>query len=199
MWHLLTIIPHNLQQNFKASTSQFSSLHYNLPSCGCLFPSKVATIPTSPLFDDNPSSSAGAVPADTNPHRSGPNQARPTRGGSAQTPLQDDGEQFELVEYPPIQARHDVADREARLRAKRDEKRRWLEDQDEMKFSHSIQFNAVPDWSSHYIAYSNLKKLYVLPNLYAADMILIDYCFAGFTNSKRLLTSHAPAMLNRDP
>jgi hypothetical protein len=31
--------------------------------------------------------------------------------------------------------------------------------QNEMKFSHSIQFNAVPDWSSHYIAYSNLKKL----------------------------------------
>ncbi|KAL2261200.1 hypothetical protein VTK26DRAFT_4582 [Humicola hyalothermophila] len=28
-----------------------------------------------------------------------------------------------------------------------------------MKFSHSIQFNAVPDWSNHYIAYSNLKKL----------------------------------------
>jgi SPX domain protein involved in polyphosphate accumulation len=30
-----------------------------------------------------------------------------------------------------------------------------------MKFSHSLQFNSVPDWSSHYIAYSNLKKLYV--------------------------------------
>jgi len=30
-----------------------------------------------------------------------------------------------------------------------------------MKFSHSIQFNAVPDWTSHYIAYSNLKKLSV--------------------------------------
>ncbi|KAL1998193.1 hypothetical protein VTN02DRAFT_6677 [Thermoascus thermophilus] len=28
-----------------------------------------------------------------------------------------------------------------------------------MKFSHSIQFNAVPDWSAHYIGYSNLKKL----------------------------------------
>ncbi|KJF61079.1 divalent anion:Na+ symporter (DASS) family transporter [Coccidioides immitis RS] len=28
-----------------------------------------------------------------------------------------------------------------------------------MKFSHSIQFNAVPEWSEHYIAYSNLKKL----------------------------------------
>jgi len=31
--------------------------------------------------------------------------------------------------------------------------------EDAMKFSHSIQFNAVPDWSSHYISYSNLKKL----------------------------------------
>ena len=30
---------------------------------------------------------------------------------------------------------------------------------DDMKFSHSIQFNAVPDWSSNYIAYSNFKKL----------------------------------------
>ncbi|RHZ77664.1 hypothetical protein Glove_174g69 [Diversispora epigaea] len=28
-----------------------------------------------------------------------------------------------------------------------------------MKFSHSIQFNSVPDWSKHYIAYSNLKKI----------------------------------------
>lgn len=28
-----------------------------------------------------------------------------------------------------------------------------------MKFSHSIQFNAVPDWASNYIAYSNLKKI----------------------------------------
>ena len=28
-----------------------------------------------------------------------------------------------------------------------------------MKFSHSLQFNAVSDWSSYYIAYSNLKKL----------------------------------------
>ncbi|KAI9832476.1 MAG: low-affinity phosphate transporter [Phylliscum demangeonii] len=28
-----------------------------------------------------------------------------------------------------------------------------------MKFSHSIQFNAVPEWSNYYISYSNLKKL----------------------------------------
>ncbi|EAW08300.1 LOW QUALITY PROTEIN: putative plasma membrane phosphate transporter Pho87 [Aspergillus clavatus NRRL 1] len=31
--------------------------------------------------------------------------------------------------------------------------------QGRMKFSHSLQFNAVPDWSAYYIAYSNLKKL----------------------------------------
>lgn len=28
-----------------------------------------------------------------------------------------------------------------------------------MKFSHSLQFNAVPEWSSRYIAYSQLKRL----------------------------------------
>jgi phosphate transporter len=77
-------------------------------------------------------------------------------------------EQFELVDYPPIQACRDAQDREARRQAKRDDKRRWLEEQDEMKFSHSIQFNAVPDWSSHYIAYSNLKKLYVLLVLHSS-------------------------------
>lgn len=36
-----------------------------------------------------------------------------------------------------------------------------------MKFSHSIQFNAVPDWSSHYISYSNLKKLYAFRSVSA--------------------------------
>ncbi|KAI9497080.1 SPX domain-containing protein [Zychaea mexicana] len=28
-----------------------------------------------------------------------------------------------------------------------------------MKFSHQIQFNAVPDWAEYYVPYSNLKKL----------------------------------------
>ncbi|KAI9276393.1 SPX domain-containing protein [Sporodiniella umbellata] len=28
-----------------------------------------------------------------------------------------------------------------------------------MKFSHSLQFNAVPDWLDHYVAYDQLKKL----------------------------------------
>jgi len=44
--------------------------------------------------------------------------------------------------------------RAGRRRAKLEQ----LREADEMKFSHSLQFNAVPDWSNHYIAYSNLKK-----------------------------------------
>lgn len=37
-----------------------------------------------------------------------------------------------------------------------------------MKFSHSLQFNAVPEWSSKYISYSSLKKVaYSLQRKYA--------------------------------
>ncbi|KAF5709627.1 ATPase [Fusarium mundagurra] len=141
----------------------------------------VATIPSPPPQDD-PSSLPGVA---LTTFQTRINDAHPRRGGSAAASLLDDdpvpvpqhqhqhqrdssantstsahrSEQFELVDYPPIQARRDAQDREARRQAKRDDKRRWLEEQDEMKFSHSIQFNAVPDWSSHYIAYSNLKKL----------------------------------------
>jgi phosphate transporter len=84
------------------------------------------------------------------------------RGGSIHRATSDSPpDQIELVEYPTAaQKYHDaVRERERRYDTKRAEKRRWLEEQDEMKFSHSIQFNAVPDWSNHYIAYSNLKKL----------------------------------------
>jgi hypothetical protein len=52
-----------------------------------------------------------------------------------------------------------ASSRAARKGDKRLRKLEWLAEQEEMKFSHSIQFNAVPDWSSNYIAYSNLKKL----------------------------------------
>jgi len=69
------------------------------------------------------------------------------------------GEQYELIDYARLQVRRDREARELSKESKRVEKRRWLREQDEMRFSHSIQFNAVPDWSSHYIAYSNLKKL----------------------------------------
>ena len=66
---------------------------------------------------------------------------------------------YELGDYRDIQARQNAQQTEQKRLDRRVEKREWLEAQDEMKFSHSIQFNAVPDWSSHYIAYSNLKKL----------------------------------------
>lgn len=44
-------------------------------------------------------------------------------------------------------------------RLKSRQKYRELLRREAMKFSHSIQFNAVPEWTSHYINYSNLKKL----------------------------------------
>jgi phosphate transporter len=91
--------------------------------------------------------------------RSLPSTRLASRGGPALAPSAHrlvDFEEFELVNYAGIQDRQEkLAQRDAR----REEKIRSLDEQDNMKFSHSIQFNAVPDWSSHYIAYSNLKKL----------------------------------------
>ncbi|KFZ13308.1 hypothetical protein V502_06687 [Pseudogymnoascus sp. VKM F-4520 (FW-2644)] len=66
---------------------------------------------------------------------------------------------YELTDFNAPNHTTDFEAREARRLAKRVEKLARREDEFEMKFSHSIQFNAVPDWSSHYIAYSNLKKL----------------------------------------
>ncbi|KAI0545485.1 SPX-domain-containing protein [Xylaria curta] len=66
---------------------------------------------------------------------------------------------FELEEYPKLPELPSRQHDDETETSRREAKRRWLDEQDNMKFSHSIQFNAVPDWSSHYIAYSNLKKL----------------------------------------
>ncbi|KAL7787100.1 hypothetical protein V8C37DRAFT_405068 [Trichoderma ceciliae] len=71
----------------------------------------------------------------------------------------DSDNTYELSDYRDIAERKAIGDRQRQRQEKKALKRQWLETQDEMKFSHSIQFNAVPDWSSHYIAYSNLKKL----------------------------------------
>lgn len=119
----------------------------------------VATIRT-PSQPERPSSVSRNVavspaqPARNHTHGSSSSE----RGGipSASAP---ESEAIELLDYPekPPPPRQDPD--EQRRRDKRETKRLWLEAQDEMKFSHSIQFNAVPDWSSHYIAYSNLKKL----------------------------------------
>ena len=57
-----------------------------------------------------------------------------------------------------------AAEEETRRRQRTRRKLRCLHEREAMKFSHSVQFNAVPEWTSHYINYSNLKKLWVWPS-----------------------------------
>ena len=87
----------------------------------------------------------------------------PVRGGSGldrRPSPADSSDEYELADFRDIteQAqRRNTLDRTL----PRPSKRRWIDDYLTMKFSHSILFNSVPDWSSHYLAYSNLKKLWV--------------------------------------
>ncbi len=66
---------------------------------------------------------------------------------------------IELQDLGAALSKNEHARRQVKRAQKREQKLQRLLEEDEMKFSHSIQFNAVPDWSSHYISYSNLKKL----------------------------------------
>ncbi|KAG5920309.1 hypothetical protein E4U42_006235 [Claviceps africana] len=139
------------------------------PFTRCFGPVSASTISFS-SHPGNPSSVAGAGTTSQNADSSSISTRHRERGGSTYTDSgllitgqhhsgSHNGDTFELVDYGPVGARKDAADLEARRQEKRNHKLEWLESQDDMKFSHSIQFNAVPDWSSHYIAYSNLKKL----------------------------------------
>ncbi|KFZ06062.1 hypothetical protein V501_07766 [Pseudogymnoascus sp. VKM F-4519 (FW-2642)] len=90
------------------------------------------------------------------------NRNRNEKNGQSSKEGQSDAYELTGFNHPPNHTTADDDDfeaREARRLAKRVEKLARREEEFEMKFSHSIQFNAVPDWSSHYIAYSNLKKL----------------------------------------
>ena len=69
------------------------------------------------------------------------------------------GTAIELDDLAGHNCREGAEDRQYRREWKRGRKLHQLLQEEEMKFSHSIQFNAVPDWSSKYISYSNLKKL----------------------------------------
>ncbi|KPI43353.1 putative transporter [Cyphellophora attinorum] len=71
------------------------------------------------------------------------------------------GSALELDDLEPSGRSHpsNRSAREAQRLQKRLDKLESLAEREEMKFSHSIQFNAVPDWSNNYISYSNLKKL----------------------------------------
>jgi hypothetical protein len=108
--------------------------------------------------------SASAIPPSSSiltSHRNNSSKGL-ARGGNKLQPHSHqlaDFDEYELADYAEIGERKEKDTRELKREAKRNQKRNELEQADEMKFSHSIQFNAVPDWSSHYIAYSNLKKL----------------------------------------
>jgi phosphate transporter len=72
------------------------------------------------------------------------------------------GPAVELTEFHPAgraEPSPQYSPRDRLRHQKRLEKLESLAEREEMKFSHSIQFNAVPDWSNNYISYSNLKKL----------------------------------------
>lgn len=76
-------------------------------------------------------------------------------GGQSSKP----GDSIELDDFTDTGKRFVADEYQARHRLKSQRKLRELHRREAMKFSHSVQFNAVPDWSSHYISYSNLKKL----------------------------------------
>lgn len=65
----------------------------------------------------------------------------------------------ELDDLAGLDARQQLHRVQIERERKREKKIKRLREEEDMKFSHSVQFNAVPDWSSHYISYSNLKKL----------------------------------------
>jgi SPX domain len=91
--------------------------------------------------------------------------------------------------------------REVRRKEKWNLKLKDLINREEMKFSHSIQFNAVPDWSSNYISYSNLKKLCVYspsPGFFAEHLLTLYLAFTR-SRSKSTLKRVLMARIRKDP
>jgi hypothetical protein len=75
--------------------------------------------------------------------------------------LGQSGDSYELQSLEEKKKEATPLDHQLRRQERRQRKYQELLEREAMKFSHSVQFNAVPDWSSNYISYSNLKKLYV--------------------------------------
>lgn len=93
----------------------------------------------------------GVHPRSTPGNQLHPNSSQPFRSASTTAV----GPSIELDTFEPDRR----GEKERRRREKRLQKLETLAEREAMKFSHSIQFNAVPDWSNNYISYSNLKKL----------------------------------------
>lgn len=66
---------------------------------------------------------------------------------------------FRLPHLSPYQVEYWSEALRQRQQQRQQQQNRGDGTEPKMKFSHSLQFNAVPDWSAYYIAYSNLKKL----------------------------------------
>lgn len=63
-----------------------------------------------------------------------------------------------------------------------------------MKFSHSLQFNAVPEWSSKYIAYTTLKKL-----IYSLQRDSLKRRNSDLEESSHLIANQVNAQREDDP
>ncbi|KAF4922054.1 putative transporter [Colletotrichum viniferum] len=149
----------------------------------------VSTVPLAPQSNPSSTHQPGSAPPGLLIDLDNPSSGLRERGGSSansHSTAVADTESFELDDYKPIAERKTADDRAARREQKRLWKKQWLEQQDDMKFSHSIQFNAVPDWSSHYIAYSNLKKL-----IYQLEKT-VHQTSAGDAESRPLIRNEEP-------
>jgi SPX domain len=80
-------------------------------------------------------------------------------GGGANGSREEPAIELGSVSVARPNDRAHAAGEEINQRERSRRKYRKLLEREAMKFSHSIQFNAVPEWTSHYINYSNLKKL----------------------------------------
>lgn len=113
-----------------------------------------AAFSVSVLQSDLSSRTGGSLPCESAELAS----RRPGGEGRGDYIGQRTDDAYELEDLAQPAGRRRIETRQQR-EEKSIEQLRTLTEEEEMKFSHSIQFNAVPDWSNHYIAYSNLKKL----------------------------------------
>ncbi|KAI9892758.1 MAG: low-affinity phosphate transporter [Vezdaea aestivalis] len=126
------------------------------PPCGCGHRGDLSVFKiTSYKNISNPSSTA-SEPSQSTPADVVPSSLAVGRGRTGRA---EGHPAIELQDLPRVSAQRAANQRSLRRDTKRIQQLQELEKLDEMKFSHSIQFNAVSEWSPNYISYSNLKKL----------------------------------------
>ncbi|CDW97603.1 hypothetical protein [Sporisorium scitamineum] len=112
------------------------------------------------MHSHRPSSLPENHPVSTNnaPHLSSDSLTRQSTSAAHHLPQNEDqAELIPLQSFGPSRASL-LDDAPPRLSRLQQQIRSHFQHHGIMKFSHSLQFNAVPDWADKYIAYSNLKK-----------------------------------------